>query len=80
MRKFVLSLAAASLIASPAYAGEDKSSPTKAEREAAEERERAPKCKDKRERAKEKCKASVPTRGETPSSGPLGRAYGTPFL
>ena len=80
MRKFLSVLAAASLFAAPAIAGEDKTTPSKAEREAAEEREQARKCKSKRQSDKAKCKVTVPTRGETPSQGPIDRAYNAPFF
>lgn len=83
MRKFVMIVAASGLLSAPGLAyGDDKTSPTKAEREAAEEREAQRKCKEKRETptTKSKCKVTVPTRGETPSRGPIGRAYNAPFF
>lgn len=74
-------LAASALVATPAMAaGDQKSTPSKAEREAAEEREDARKCPQKRQSSKEKCKVTVPVRGETPSSGPIDRAYNAPFF
>lgn len=81
MRKFLMMLAAGALVATPAMAaGDQKSTPSKAERDAAEDREDTRKCPQKRQSSKDKCKAAVPVRGETPSAGPIDRAYNAPFF
>ncbi|NNC47561.1 MAG: hypothetical protein HKO13_03910 [Sphingomonas sp.] len=81
MRKVLIILSVSGLMSAPAMAdGKEKSTQSKAEREAAEEREQARKCKLKRESDKAKCRPNVPIRGETPSAGPIDRAYNAPFF
>lgn len=81
VRKILIGLAVSGLLSAPAMAdGKEKSTQSKSERDAAEEREQARKCKLKRESDKTKCRPNVPVRGETPSAGPIDRAYNAPFF